>query len=162
MSTQLPEDVEAVLREHGWEPGRRVVEQTTKAIDLVCDHVGRNGSRHQPFPAAAALLEEFGGLYVTSPDGPGRDLRRRPFAIDPTMAAATTETLADFGRVLGTRLFPIGVEGDGEAYLAVDEGGRVFALDHAGEWFLGASIREALVTLVHGVEPPRVRDDGTW
>lgn len=161
MSTHLPDDVDAVLREHGWEPGRRVVEQTTKAIDLVCEQVGRNGSRHEPFPAAAAALEEFGGVFVML-DGAGRDLRRRPFAIDPTMAAATTETLADFGRVTGTRLFPIGVEGDGEAYLAVDEGGRVFALDHAGEWFLGASIQEALVTLVRGVEPPRVRDDGTW
>ena len=76
-------------------------------------------------------------------DGPGRDLRRRPFAIDPTQVAATTETLTDLGKRLHTRLFPIGTEGDHESVLALDEVGRVFALDRAGVWYLGDSVPAA-------------------
>ena len=46
--------------------------------------------------------------------------------------------------------------------LAVDEQGRVFALDQAGEWFLGETLDEALVNLTIGGPAARVRDDGTW
>jgi len=38
----------------------------------------------------------------------------------------------------------------------------VFVLDHTGEWFLGDTIEDALTTLVLGLQPPRVRRDGTW
>ncbi|KWW99243.1 hypothetical protein LI90_877 [Carbonactinospora thermoautotrophica] len=161
MSERFSPEVAQVLRDHGWFEGRRVEEPTSQAVQIVCGYVGRAGERHQPFPAVVEALNEFGGLYVTQ-DGPGRDLARRPFAIDPTLAAATPETLADFGRVIGARLFPLGIEGDYQAILAVDEHGRVFSLDHAGEWHLGDSVAEALTTLVTGRQPARVRDDGTW
>lgn len=161
LAAGVPAEVTAVLTEAGWTPGRRVVAATTQAIRLVTDLTGRDGAQLEPFGIAVRVLDEFGGLYV-SQDGPGRDLRRRPFALDPTLAAATAETLVDFGRVLGARLFPLGVEGDQETVLALDEYGRVFALDHAGEWFLGETIGEALTTLVTGVQPERVRDDGSW
>jgi hypothetical protein len=158
---RFPPEVADVLDAHGWHDGRQVSKATTaRRVSTVCGLVGRRGQRHEPFPAALDALGEFGGLYVDQ-DGPGRDLRRRPFAIDPEMAAASAETLADFARVIGVRLFPLGVEGDGEALLAVDERGRVFALDHAGEWLLGETVDEALTTLVTGVQPHRVRDDGT-
>jgi hypothetical protein len=48
------------------------------------------------------------------------------------------------------------------AVLAIDERGRVFALDHTGEWFLGESIETALTTLLLGRLPARVRADGGW
>jgi hypothetical protein len=83
------------------------------------------------------------------------------FSVDPVHAAYTADTLADFGAVLGVRLFPIGA-GHPDAILAVDDHGRVFALDQAGEWFLGDDIDAALTTLLLGLAPPRVRDDGTW
>lgn len=44
----------------------------------------------------------------------------------------------------------------------MDEHGPVFALDQAGEWFLGDTIDAALTTLLLGRAPARVRDDGTW
>ena len=154
-------DVDAVLRASGWVEGRRVPEASAEAIRIVCAQPGADGSRHVPFPAAEVALAEFGGIFVRQ-DEPGVELRRRPFALDPTMAAATAATLADLGRLLGVRLFPLGVEGDGDAVLAIDEQGRVFAIDHAGEWFLGPSVEAALETLIIGTSPPRVRDDGTW
>ena len=74
-------------------------------------------------------------------------------------------TRRDAGRVRpgpAHRLTPIGDEGDGTGLLAIDGDGRVFLLDHAGDWFLGDTIEDALTTLVLGLQPPRVRRDGTW
>jgi hypothetical protein len=159
--SRFPTEVDLVLRASGWSEGRQVPDASAEAIRLVCAQPGADGSRHEPFPAAESALAEFGGIYVRQ-DEPGRELRRRPFALDPTMAAATAGTLADLGRMLGVRLFPLGVEGDGDAVLTIDEKGRVFAFDHAGEWFLGSTLDEALTTLIIGIAPPRVRDDGTW
>jgi hypothetical protein len=158
---RFPPEVEVVLRASGWAEGRQVPEASAEAVRLVCAQPGSDGSRHVPFPAAEAALTEFGGIFVRQ-DEPGASLRRRPFALDPTMAAATAATLADLGRLLGVRLFPLGVEGDGDAVLTIDERGRVFAIDHAGEWFLGPTLEAALTTLIVGTEPPRVCDDGTW
>jgi hypothetical protein len=161
MRERLPAEVAQVLHAAGWSAERLTDEQVATAVEFVRDEVGRNGARIVPFPAADEALHEFGGLYVVQ-DGPGRDLRRRPFAIDPTLVAATTETLADLGALLDTRLFPLGMEGDHDAVLAIDEAGRVFALDHAGVWYLGDDIIAALTTLVTGAQPPRVDGSGTW
>jgi hypothetical protein len=161
MAERLPDQVAQVLRDAGW-PGQRLTDaQVATAVDFVTGEVGRDGASIEAFPAATEALSEFGGLYVVQ-DGPGRDLRRRPFAIDPTRVAATAETLADLGRLLHIRLFPIGMEGDHESVLAIDELGRVFALDHAGVWHLGDSIVAALTTLVTGAQPARVDEHGDW
>ena len=159
--SRFPTEVEVVLRASGWTDGRQVPEASAEVIRIVCDQPGADGSRHTPFPAAEAALTEFGGVFVVQ-DEPGLQLRRRPFALDPTLAAATAASLADLSRVLGVRLFPLGVEGDGDAVLAIDEQGRVFAFDHAGEWFLGPTLDAALTMLITGAAPPRVRDDGSW
>lgn len=136
-------EVASVLSQAGWAEGRQVDD-----FDA-------------PFDTATAALREFGGLYVLQ-DGPGTDLRRRPFALDPTQVAATTETLSDLSAILGTRLFPIGMEGDHDAILAIDESGRVFAFDHAGTWHLGDTLDAALTTVVTGTQPARIDIDGHW
>lgn len=159
--SRFPAEVEDVLRASGWTEGRQVTGASAAAIELVTAQPGADGSRHTPFPAAEKALAEFGGLFVYQ-DEPGLELRRRPFALDPALAAATAATLADLSGLLGVRLFPLGVEGDGDAVLAIDEQGRVFAFDHAGDWFLGDSLDAALTTLITGTSPPRVRDNGTW
>jgi SUKH-3 immunity protein len=161
MAQRFPVEVAQVLRDAGWTGQRLTDAQVATAVSYVGGEIGRNGAKIQAFPAATEALSEFGGLYVVQ-DGPGRDLRRRPFAFDPTQVAATTETLADLGRLLNIKLFPIGMEGDHESVLAIDEAGRVFALDHAGVWYLGDSVAAALATLVTGTQPPRLNDHGNW
>ncbi|MEV1288700.1 SUKH-3 domain-containing protein [Micromonospora sp. NPDC049679] len=116
--------------------------------------------RHEAFPAAERALAAYPD-FVSDRRGVGGAVCIRPLAITPTAVAHTADTLADFGTVLGARLFPIGTEED-DSVLAVDEHGRVFALDQAGEWFLGADIDEALTNLLLGRTVPRVRNDGTW
>jgi hypothetical protein len=161
MPERFPPEVADQLLRSGWSAQGRTEAQVAAAVAVVTGQIGRHGARIEPFPAARSALAEFGGLYVVQ-DGPGRDLRRRPFAIDPTQVAATTETLTDLGKVLDTTLFPIGMEGDHDAVLAIDEAGRVFALDHAGVWFLGDDLDAAIITLVTGTQPSRLTERGTW
>ncbi|MDX2295048.1 MULTISPECIES: SUKH-3 domain-containing protein, partial [Streptomyces] len=40
--------------------------------------------------------------------------------------------------------------------LAMDAEGRVYSLDHAGDWYLGRDIDAALATLVTGTQPTRL------
>jgi hypothetical protein len=160
MAERFPAEVAEVLREAGW-TGRRITdEQILETVEFVCGGFGRNGETIEAFPAAIDALTEFGGLYVVQ-SGAGRDLHRRSFAIDPIQVAATAETLADLSRMLGIKLFPIGMEGDHESVLAVDEAGRVWALDHAGVWHLGDSVAGAITTLVLGLQPHRLEEHRT-
>lgn len=148
-----------MLTDAGWSQGRRTDTEAAMAVDIVGEQFGRHGEHTESFPAAIAALSEFGGIYVIQ-DGPGRDLARRPFALDPTEVAATTETLADLGNRLRTKLFPIGMEGDHDSILAIDEAGRVYAIDHTGTWLLGDDIDAALIALITGVQPPRLNSSG--
>jgi hypothetical protein len=161
MPERFSAEVAEVLFAAGWSSDGISDAQVATAIDFVGDEIGRHGARLVPFPAVTEALREFGGLHVVQ-DGPGQDVRRRPFAIDPTPVAATAETLADLGKLLNTRLFPLGMEGDHDSVLAMDEGGRVFALDHAGIWYLGENVVAAITSLVIGTEPPRLDEDGQW
>ncbi|WFE44845.1 SUKH-3 domain-containing protein [Verrucosispora sp. WMMD1129] len=93
--------------------------------------------------------------------GPGEQVWISRFDIHPREVARSAESLHDFAAVIGTRLIPIGTESR-HSMIAADERGRIFALDQAGEWFLGADIDAALITLLLGRAPARVRDDGGW
>ena len=74
-----------------------------------------------------------------------------------TLTYAFGCALAAFAGVVGARLFPLGEEDHGASVLAIDEQGRVFALDHAGEWYLGSDIERALTVLVLGLGRVEVR-----
>ncbi|NUU20873.1 MAG: SUKH-3 domain-containing protein [Streptomycetaceae bacterium] len=159
--SRFPTEVVYELGRAGWRVGRKRLEQAEVWAKEVADHTSPDGYRHTVFPAALAAWMEFGGLTVAV-DGPGASVARRPFTIDPTVGLHLTRTLADVGRSLGTNLCPLGEEDGGAAYLAIDPGGRVFTIDHTGEWFLGDSVDAALTVLILGTAPARVRDDGTW
>jgi hypothetical protein len=156
---RFPRQVADALVLAGWRPhfGDEVL--ATATIRKVTAVAGRKHS-HVVFPAAASALTAFPGL-VTGRKGPGEQVWISRFNIRPRHTAHTADTLADFGDVLGVRLFPLGTE-RGDSVIAVDEQGRIFALDQAGEWFLGPDIDAALTTLLLGRAPARVRDDGTW
>lgn len=156
---RFPPEVAQALAEGGWRPGHSDAALAREAIARVCEVPGRR-HRHRPFPAAERTLTAFPGL-VCNRRGAGEQVWIRRFEINPMAAAHSADTLAGFGALLGVALFPIGAEGE-DSILAVDELGRVFALDQAGEWFLGQDIDEALTNLLLGLEVPRVRDDGSW
>ncbi|MFI5935193.1 SUKH-3 domain-containing protein [Actinoplanes sp. NPDC051494] len=114
------------------------------------------------FPAALAALAEFGGV---SPDrwSPGIAERVRWYFIGiDTSVDHHADALHELGTMIGARLFPIGAEGFSESVLAIDEHGRVFALDQGGEWFIADTMDEAMTALLLGSRTHRIRDDGTW
>ncbi|MFG3689464.1 SUKH-3 domain-containing protein [Micromonospora sp. NPDC047740] len=156
---RFPSEVTNALVLAGWRPhfGDEVL--ATASVRDVTAVAGKR-QHHQVFPAAMRTLTAFPGL-VTGRKGPGEQVWISRFNIRPRHVAHTADTLADFAQVLGVGLFPLGTERQ-ESIIAVDEQGRIFALDQAGEWFLGPDIDAALTTLLLGRAPARVRDDGTW
>ncbi|WP_033343260.1 SUKH-3 domain-containing protein [Catenuloplanes japonicus] len=152
---RFPPDVCEVLKSSAWEPSFSYPMFAQASIDVAVQAGG-----HTPFPAAVAALTAFPSL-VSMRRRPGRDVWIRQFDIDPRETAHNAATLADFGRVIGSRLFPIGTE-EGDSILAVDERGYIFAIDQAGEWFIAPGIDQAVIALIQGHGAARVRDDGSW
>ncbi|MEU8583401.1 SUKH-3 domain-containing protein [Streptomyces abikoensis] len=156
---RFPVAVDAALRESGWQPGRWDIKAAENWADALRAHVSPAGHRHTVFPAAVEAWAEFGGLHITG-SGPGRHIAPTPFHIDPLHGLHLARTVADLGRALGTEVCPLGQELDGQALLAIDAHGRVYSLDHTGDWYLGSDIDHAIRTLVTGVRPSRLSATG--
>ncbi|MFJ9040466.1 SUKH-3 domain-containing protein [Streptomyces sp. NPDC102406] len=155
-STRFTVPVDAALRAAGWRPGRWDIKQAEFWADALRTHISPAGHRHAVFPAAVEAWAEFGGLHLT-PTGPGRQIAPVQPHLDPLHGLHMARTLGDLGRALDTEVSPLGAESGTEALLAIDTEGRVYALDHSGDWYLGPDIDRALETLVTGVQPPRLR-----
>lgn len=154
-STRFAVPVDAALREAGWQPGRWDIRQAEEWADALRAHTSPAGHRHALFPAAVEAWAEFGALHITA-SAPGRQIAPAAIRIDPLHGLHLARTLGDLGRALETEVAPLGAEGDEQAVLAIDTEGRVFSIDHTGDWFLGQDIDEALTTLVTGAQPTRL------
>ncbi|MGW1837925.1 SUKH-3 domain-containing protein [Streptomyces sp. BBFR2] len=168
-STRFPPAVDIALQHAGWTPGRWDIKHAEHWADTLRDHTSPAGHRHTVFPAAVEAWAEFGGLHLTG-TGPGRHIAPTPFTIDPLHGLHLARTLGDLGRALATDVAPLGREelsgthtaGHPQALLAIDTEGRVYSLDHTGDWYLGPTIDHALNTLILGTRPTRLsRPEGT-
>ncbi|MFF9212518.1 MULTISPECIES: SUKH-3 domain-containing protein [unclassified Streptomyces] len=154
-STRFPVPVDAALRDAGWQPGRWDIKQAEIWADTLREHTSPAGHRHTVFPAAVEAWAEFGGLTLT-PAGPGRQIAPAALHLDPLHGLHLARTLGDLGRALDTEVSPLGAETDTHALIAIDTEGRVYALDHTGDWYLGPDIDQALTALVTGTQPTRL------
>ncbi|MFK0126347.1 SUKH-3 domain-containing protein [Streptomyces nigra] len=154
-TTRFPVPVDAALRAAGWQPGRWDIKQAEIWADTLREHTSPAGHRHTVFPAAVEAWAEFGGLRIT-PAGPGRQIAPAALHLDPLHGLHMARTLGDLGRALDTDVSPLGTETGTDSLLAIDSEGRVYALDHTGDWYLGADIDQALAGLVTGLEPARL------
>jgi hypothetical protein len=153
--SRFPVPVDAALRAAGWQPGRWDIQQAEIWADTLRGHISPAGHLHAVFPAAVEAWAEFGGLRI-APTGTGRQIAPAVLHLDPLHGLHLARTLSDLGRALGTEVSPLGAETDTHAVLAMDAAGRVYALDHTGDWYLGGTIEQALTALVSGMEPVRL------
>ncbi|WP_399885998.1 SUKH-3 domain-containing protein [Streptomyces sp. BBFR51] len=154
-TTRFPVPVDAALRDAGWQPGRWDIKQAEIWADTLREHTSPAGHRHTVFPAAVEAWAEFGGLHL-APTGPGRQIAPATLHLDPLHGLHMARTLGDLGRALDTQTCPLGTETDSQALIAIDAEGRVYVLDHTGDWYLGPDIDTALATLVSGTQPARL------
>jgi hypothetical protein len=154
-STRFSVPVDAALRSAGWQPGHWDIKQAEYWADVLRGHESPAGHRHAVFPAAVEAWAEFGGLRIR-PTGTGRQLAPTAIHLDPLHGLHMARTLGDLGRALDAEVCPLGEESDSRALLAIDSEGRVYALDHTGDWYLGPEIDTALTTLLSGTEPIRL------
>ena len=152
---RFPTAVDTALRTAGWQPGRWDIRRAEEWADALRAHRSPAGHQHAVFPAAVEAWAEFGGLRIKA-TAPGRQVAPAPVHIDPTSGLHLARTLADLGRALETELSPLGEEGDGQAALAIDTEGRVYSIDHTGDWYLGPDIDHALTALITGIQPERL------
>ena len=155
-STRFPVGVDAALRAAGWAPGRWDIKQAEDWADRLRAHVSPGGHRHAVSPAAVEAWAEFGGLAIPAAAGPGRLLAPTAVTIDPIRGVHQARTIGDLGRALETAISPLGEEPGSGALLAIDAEGRVYAVDHTGDWYAGATIDRALTTLLTGLRPTRL------
>jgi SUKH-3 immunity protein of toxin-antitoxin system/YwqJ-like deaminase len=157
---RFPPEVAWELAHRGWLPESRE-RRARLGTGEVARIAGQRGAEFaiEEFPAARAAFTEFFGV-LTSRSCPGVAQRVRSFDIGGF--THLTDPLCELGIIVGARMFPLGTEGFDEAVLAIDERGRVFALDQGGEWFLGETLDQALVALLMGHAAARLHDDGTW
>ncbi|MEU4680167.1 SUKH-3 domain-containing protein [Micromonospora sp. NPDC023737] len=161
MNDRFPSLVAETLRVAGWVPGRRDDDRARQwALRLAADATP-DGRQHTVVRAAVEAYAEFGGLLV-GPQGDGEQIAPSTFHLDPFLVGHSVGTLAALAAAIGAPLTPLGEEGDGTGILAIDDQGRVFVLDHGGDWFLGEDLDEAITALVLGRQPHRVHQDGTW
>ncbi|MFG2062000.1 SUKH-3 domain-containing protein [Micromonospora sp. NPDC048871] len=161
MTERFPPPVAELLATAGWSPQVRDENRAREwAVRLAADATP-DGRQHVMTTAAVQAYAEFGGLRLR-PSGDGEQVAPSEIHLDPFRVRHSVATLAELATVIGVPLSPLGEEGDGTGILAIDEQGRVFVLDHTGDWYLGASLDEALGTLLLGRRPARVREDGTW
>ena len=154
-TTRFSVPVDAALRTAGWQPGRWDIKQAEIWADTLRGHISPAGHRHTVFPAAVEAWAEFGGLRPAA-QGPGRQLAPAALHLDPLHGLHLARTLGDLGRALDTEVCPLGEESGSQALIAIDAEGRVYALDHTGDWYLGPDIDQGLTTLLSGIEPVRL------
>lgn len=173
MTTRFSVAVDAALRAAGWRPGRWDMRQAEIWADTLRAHTSPGGHQHSVFPAAVEAWAEFGGLRLAG-TAPGRHIAPTPLVIDPGHGLHWARTLADLSRALDIEVAPLGQElradadqsesaeaepprpTDGTALLAMDAYGRVYSLDHSGDYFLGPQLDVAFTTLIDGVRPVRL------
>ncbi|TCB90697.1 hypothetical protein E0H26_26820 [Micromonospora zingiberis] len=161
MSERFPPLVAEILAAAGWSAERRDEGRAREWALRIAADATPDGRQHVLTAAAVEAYAEFGGLRLR-PQGEGEQIAPSEVHLDPFRVRHSVATLAELAALTGAPLSPLGEEGGGTGILAIDEQGRVFVLDHTGDWFLGASVDEALGTLLLGQQPRRVRGDGTW
>jgi len=138
-------EVMELLRKAGWYPGRSVGDLALEAWRkdrLISDELDMPR-------AARVVLEEFGGLVITSTDR-GIDFARLALNFDPSEGDGG-QFLRNYADAVGVEaLYPLGVYGDNDGTFLIDASGAVY-VDFRLDAPAGSCIDEALERLLLGI-----------
>lgn len=148
MTARFPAAVAEALAAAGWYEGVRVPEH--EVWGWLTGWTGPGG--YVPAPVTAAL-REFGGMVVHQ-YGPGVDMARMPFRIDPDVGRHAGRSLDAYRERFGPKLWPVGEYDLGRGRLAMDLVGAVY-LFWGDLWKVADSFDGALIALVEGRRPTR-------
>lgn len=146
--TRLASGVADILAAHGWSP-------THDATDQLAMWCNRLGSRFHLPEAARDALVRYGGLSVLQ-SGPGIELGRHNFELDPALAIGEEELFREHGQKIRKDLFPLGEAMNAHLFLAISTDGEVYALMGEDLWFVGEDIDTAITRLVEGRAMERI------
>jgi tetratricopeptide (TPR) repeat protein len=160
-------DVNARLLAIGWTRGRDISAElgdwlAPRVAELSKKFSEPNGlPPYAPFPAAVAVMREFGGLFSLA-NGPGQTSAQVPFVIYPAPRGELINFAPDvqqLSETIGSRAFQVGEIERGMAALVVDESGRVFLV---GPYplYAGANIDEALTRMLRGIRCEKLSEVG--
>jgi len=124
---RFDEEVTRALTAAGWAPGRDLGDAAEDLAARTVEAAAAAGYALEAFPAALAVLHEFGGLTVTK-EGTGVEFAGDDFRIDPTEVPAWLGHIADLEQRVGRRCFPLGPDLEYEFALALDADGRIYRL----------------------------------
>ncbi|SOD63457.1 YwqJ-like deaminase [Streptomyces zhaozhouensis] len=147
--------VDQALEAAGWRPGRGHAAKAEAWADVLSGHRSPQGHPHELFPAAFETWAELGEITL-QPNGPGVAFAPSAVVIDPLAGLHWARVLSDLGYALGGRLAPLGEELGSGALLALDTEGRLYGIDHSGDWYLGHDVLTGLATLLTGAAPHRL------
>ena len=136
--------VEAVLRNAGWYPGRLVPDLVAKWESSLMA-----SDKFEMFPSAKRALLEFGGLSIDQ-RGPGVTCAREPFVFDPLLVSGESDRFDEFVGLLKTRLYPLGEAVGGHCFWALGENEHAYLIMEDVR-LLGRSLDEALENLIVGI-----------
>ena len=100
------------------------------------------------FPIAVSILRVVGGLRVDE-TGPGEDLAKSDFVLDPSELEGEGDYICDHEEIVGGKLFPLGTANRGKDALVVDEHGHAYWLNDGGVFFY-QDCEELVVSLIRG------------
>jgi hypothetical protein len=154
LGDRFPPDVRMMLDQAGWSPGRDI---SAAVAQWEVQFAGRLAGMTF-YPAARAAMREFGALRIPQAAAPEIGYHSYIF---PTAGGVATDRTEGFLEEYEHPVFPLGNYQDGPAELVMDEQGRVFLLHWANDWYLGATIDAALISLVRRGRWPEA-SDRTW
>jgi hypothetical protein len=150
---RFPPDVRQALDDAGWFPGRDI----SAAVDQWEKDFAGQLAGMTFYPAVRAAMCEFGALSIAqfaAPDGGDHS------HVFPTGGVGVDRAEGFMDKYQHT-VFPLGDYQDGPAELVMDQQGQVFILHWANDWYLGANIDAALISLVCRGRWPEAADR-TW
>ena len=144
-------EVEAVLREAGWYPGREVDWEQLGEWAFIEAPVEKGFLQVRMFSAALYVLREFGGLTIKSMREGGTSIEG--FTINPPRVFE--KSIWHYNWYAGEwmakgALYPLGYIHDDHWVFGVRGDGRIVTDDHD---LVGNNIDEALENLIKGIKP---------